>query len=101
MKWKILILTGVLFSFFSGQANAVTVTNLDTVAHNLRVQYIGGDMETIQLPPNGIFRYQGAGIWIAVGDREALHALDNNDYVIWPGGKLRIQKYRKYDKDRR
>lgn len=80
----------------SAPAFAITVANLDRVPRLLHIEHIGGQMEHITLQPNQTYRYTGPGIWMAVDNGPSLRAIDNNDYAIWEGGKLRIQKYSKY-----
>ena len=90
------ITVALLMVFISGSAAvAVTVTNLDTSKHHLRVEAWGGEAvhkvllpgETVRLPSGRMTL-----ILLLKSGNKKLEAQELNQYVIWPGGELKLQR---------
>lgn len=73
------------------------VKNRDTVAHQLRIATTPGDERVIELEPGEIFRTYAPAVTLTLltgpypGTQKARYL---DEYVIWPDGKLHIQKRR-------
>ena len=82
----------LLFTFLaiSQPAYAIRVVNLDTVPQILIVNN-GGEMKQITLAPNALYTTFGPMVDLQVKGHGPKRADPFSDYVIWKGGKLRIQ----------
>ena len=73
-------------------AHAIRVMNLDKVPQTLLVNN-GGELKEIPLEPNAFYNTYGPMVKIGVkGKKRLLRADPFSDYVIWPGGKLILQR---------
>lgn len=89
-----------LFSVFlamallAAPAHAVTVRNLSDSTQAVIVEQGSGRHELI-LPPGGVRYYTGGAVILTVSGQRPVRADFQDEYAIWPDGKLIIQRRQK------
>ena len=86
------VVLGLSIVCISGAANATLITNLDSVPHTLLIDDHGAQSK-VTIPPNGHIRRLSNRMLVEVdGVRGQVDIRDGDEYVIWKGGQLSIQK---------
>ena len=94
-----LLFTGVFLvsAALSSSAEAVRVKNRDDVMHQLAVSSSSGDEQVIELQPGEIYNSYSPAMTLRLLDGEHPSTQRGrflDEYVIWPDGRLLIQKHR-------
>lgn len=123
MRRSLLVATAALLAFAS-PAMALKITNLDTVPHRVSYDVTGQRLER-EIAPNATTRFDGLpngrlsllsspnpkqggtlnanGLlsgYIGNGRDQAMPVYIDEEYVIWPGGKLQLQRrMKRYGRD--
>lgn len=91
----IIALFSTIFSaLITSPAQAISITNLDTIPHQLSLS-IANQPEIITIAPNETYRSNYPRLnmrLLDVAGANEIRAEDLEEYAIWPGGKLLIQK---------
>ncbi len=77
---------------------AISIVNLDQVAHQISVSFAGESPRITEIAPNHTWRTASANAELRLLDgktKRIIHARDNDEYAIWPEGRMGIQKRRK------
>jgi hypothetical protein len=90
---KILSVMAVL-GLWAGNAHALAITNLDKTSHTVHITTLG-EPSDVSIAPGNTYRTWGYGYVLRLdNDTGEIRSADNNDFVIWPPGRLSIQTYR-------
>ena len=73
-------------------AFAISVVNLDKIERKVIINN-GGEVNEVVLIPNQVYRAYGPFMTLRVEGGAEMRSDDNDEYVIWPNGRLAIQKY--------
>lgn len=87
----------VTFCGFSSPAHAVRVKNRDDISHQLAVSSTPGDRRVLELRPGEIYTTYSPTVTLQLltGEHPSTQtARYLDEFVIWPDGKMHIQKYR-------
>lgn len=93
---KLQYIIGSIWGVFAtaSPAYAVSLTNLDTVAHEVQIEVAGEVLhkpiqprQTIRLSPQ-----RQTLTLMSKQDNQSIEAKELNEYVIWPGGELKLQR---------
>lgn len=76
------------FAVFAGK-----VTNLDSAAHTLTVEHIGGEKDVIEMAPGETARIYGRTVNLILS-QHAMNQVDAEDEYIIKNGTLYIQRRR-------
>lgn len=78
-------------ALLAAPANAVSIRNFTDEPQTLTIEQ-GRATQEITLPPRGVYRYNGGGIWLQREGRPRLYADFYDEFAIWPDGTMRIQR---------
>lgn len=88
----------VTFSSLSAPAEAVRVKNRDDMPHRLSLSAYPGDARIIEIAPGDIYTTHAPAVTLRLltdGRRIGTHrARFLDEYVIWPDGRMYLQKHR-------
>jgi len=94
----ILSLLAVILLLMPGTAMAITLTNLDTAHHQVAVTGVGGETNVIEMEPGSTWQTFSPHVTLQLLTGKtctAIRAQDQDDYAIWKGGEMGVQKRRK------